>query len=69
MARLKSFVQAAVDALPEKYRSAYEAVDMDGRSGAEAALGLGITEAALKSRLHRARKIVREALDRDVCLS
>ncbi|MFN3728837.1 MAG: RNA polymerase sigma factor [Fimbriimonadaceae bacterium] len=63
----RSCVHAAVDALPEKYRVAYELRDLKGLSGEEAAQALGISLAALKSRLHRARQIVRENLDRSLC--
>ena len=69
MARLKSCVQAAVRSLPEPYRAAYEACDLDGLARDEAAARLGVSLPALKSRLHRARNMIREALDRDVCLS
>jgi len=36
---------------------------LEGRSGAEAALALGISEAALRVRLHRARAALRERLE------
>ncbi|MFQ5911565.1 MAG: RNA polymerase sigma factor [Nitrospinota bacterium] len=52
----------AVDALPENYRAALTLRDVEGRSAAETAEILGISVAAVKSRLHRARLTVRQAL-------
>lgn len=69
MDHLKSCVQSAVRSLAPAYREAYEACDLDGLTGEEAAERLGVSLPALKSRLHRARRMVCEALDRDVCLS
>ncbi|MBU0607953.1 MAG: sigma-70 family RNA polymerase sigma factor, partial [Armatimonadetes bacterium] len=44
-------------------------VDGEGRRPAEAGELLGLTASAVKSRLHRARKILREAAKIDPCLS
>ncbi len=64
---LRSCVAEALGALDEPYRQAYLLRDVDGLSGEEAAERLGISLAALKSRLHRARKAVRERLDLSLC--
>jgi DNA-directed RNA polymerase specialized sigma24 family protein len=37
---------------------------VEGRSGPETAAALGLTEAAMKTRLHRARVELRRALER-----
>lgn len=64
---LKSCLLAALEALPATYRAVYELRDLDGLSAEEAAARLGITVPNLKSRLHRARRRVRESLDRALC--
>nr|WP_255672519.1 RNA polymerase sigma factor [Glycomyces amatae] len=55
-------VAAAIAALPEDQRRALILRDVQGYSGRMAADALGLTTAALKSRLHRARKAVQESL-------
>jgi RNA polymerase sigma-70 factor (ECF subfamily) len=49
-------VRAAIAALPESYRTVLLLRDIEERSTREAADRLGITENALKLRLHRARQ-------------
>lgn len=67
LAVLKSCVQEAVEALPELYRAIYVMCELDETTVPEAARELGITHAAAKSRLLRARAIVRDSLDHSVC--
>lgn len=50
--------------LPEDYRLAVVLRDVEGLSTAEAAETLEISEAALKSRLHRGRVLLRQYLER-----
>lgn len=50
--------------LPPVHREALTAFYIEGKSTADAALALGITENALKARLHRARIALREQLER-----
>jgi RNA polymerase sigma-70 factor, ECF subfamily len=52
----------AVERLPEKYRSIFLLRDVEELSTDRTANVLGISEAAVKSRLHRARLFIREAL-------
>jgi RNA polymerase sigma-70 factor (ECF subfamily) len=52
----------AVERLPEKYRSIFLLRDVEEFSTEKTAEILGISEAAVKSRLHRARLFLREAL-------
>jgi RNA polymerase sigma-70 factor, ECF subfamily len=66
-ARLVHCVKRALEELPPGYRLAYERVDLDEESLQEAARGMNLSLPALKSRLHRARRMMREALDREVC--
>lgn len=65
--QLKGCVQEAVQALPEMYRVVYVLREIEGRPADEVGKKLGLTIPAVKSRLFRARGMVREALDRGVC--
>lgn len=64
---LKRCVTDAVETLPDIYRAIYVKCELDGATVPEAAAELGLTHAAAKSRLLRARANVRESLDRSVC--
>lgn len=59
---LRVALERALDALPEAEREVLALRDVEGLSATEAAAVLGISEAALKSRLHRARASLRERL-------
>lgn len=59
----RAALATAVRALPLRYRAPLILRDIEGLSTAEAAAILGLSEAAFKSRLHRARSAVRDALD------
>jgi RNA polymerase sigma-70 factor, ECF subfamily len=56
-------VHAAVAKLPDDQRAAIEAVVFEGRSLNETARAMGVAEGTVKSRLHRARARIREALE------
>jgi RNA polymerase sigma-70 factor, ECF subfamily len=56
-------VQAAIDRLPENYRTVLVLRDIEGLGTEEAAQMLGETTAAVKTRLHRARMALRGLLD------
>lgn len=60
---MKTLLWRAVDELPQDAREMYLLRDVQGISGEEVARKFGITVSAMKSRLHRARKTVRERLD------
>ncbi len=60
---MKDLLNEAVRELPPDYRSVYEMRDLEEASGDEVARRLGISLAAMKSRLHRARELVRQSLD------
>jgi RNA polymerase sigma-70 factor (ECF subfamily) len=62
-AELRKAVRAAIDELPDLYRDVVLLRDIEELSTEEAAAALGITVAALKTRLHRARLALRERLD------
>lgn len=61
--QMKRLLDDAIAALPPMYRSVYELRDIEDRPGDKVAKSLGISRAAMKSRLHRARELVRAHLD------
>jgi RNA polymerase sigma-70 factor (ECF subfamily) len=61
--QMSSLLHEAVDNLSEEYRSVYLWRDLEDVPAKEVAKRLGISVAAVKSRLHRARESVRNALD------
>jgi len=61
--QMKDLLMEAVRSLPPDYRSVYELRDLEEVPGDEVARRLGISLAAMKSRLHRARELVRHHLD------
>jgi RNA polymerase sigma-70 factor (ECF subfamily) len=60
---LREALERAVRALDPDYRAPLILRDIEGLSTAEAAAIMGLGEAAFKSRLHRARLAVRDAID------
>jgi RNA polymerase sigma-70 factor, ECF subfamily len=61
---LHAEVRSAIAVLPEPYRDVLWHRDIEELDTAETARLLGLTSAAVKTRLHRARAALREALDR-----
>lgn len=57
-----SFVEKAVDQLPEKYKVVFVLHGAEGMSDHEIAMCLQITERNVKERLHRAKNLLKEAL-------
>lgn len=64
LAEMKTLLFAAITDLPVPYRAVYELRDLHDLPGDQVARKLGISNAAMKSRLHRARALVRQQLDR-----
>lgn len=64
---LSDCVHAAVDSLPEHYRGTYLACEIEGQTAPEFAESSGLSVPAVKSRLHRARLLVRQFLDDSLC--
>jgi RNA polymerase sigma-70 factor (ECF subfamily) len=60
---LGEMIQRASDQLPEGYREVFLLKDMEGLSYEEIAEMMQISVPAVKSRLHRARLALREAID------
>lgn len=56
-------IQNALDALPDKFRAVVELVDLNQLSYQEAADALGIPVGTVMSRLHRARRNIRQHLE------
>ena len=61
--QMKQLLLSAVAALPAAERTVYEMRDLEELPGEETAVRLGISLAAVKSRLHRAREKVRRHID------
>lgn len=61
--QMKQMLDSAIAALDPAYRAVYELRDIEDRPGDEVAAKLGISRSAMKSRLHRAREMVRAHLD------
>jgi RNA polymerase sigma-70 factor (ECF subfamily) len=59
---LRRVLESAVDTLPDGYRAVFMLRDVEGLSTAEAAEGLGLSDEAVKTRLHRARAMIRRAV-------
>lgn len=59
---LHRVLEEAVDTLPEAYRTVFMLRDIEGLSTNETGEGLGLGEEAVKTRLHRARAMIRRAV-------
>jgi RNA polymerase sigma-70 factor, ECF subfamily len=59
---LRRLLEAAVDALPEEFRAVFVLREVEGLSTAEAAACLALRPETVKTRLHRARRLLQEAL-------
>ena len=64
--QILKFVEQATDALPETFRTVFVARAIEGLSVEETAELLGIKPETVKTRLHRARKLLREKLDEQI---
>jgi len=61
--QLGQMLQAAVDALPQMYRSVFVLREVEQLSTAETSDCLGISEETVKTRLHRSRALLRRDLE------
>ena len=61
--QMKELFSEAINALPDLYREVYQLCDVEDLRGDDVARRLGISRAAMKSRLRRARDLVRTYLD------
>jgi RNA polymerase sigma-70 factor (ECF subfamily) len=60
---MKQQLKSAFQALPEGNRRVYEMRDLENQPGTKVAKALRISPAAMKSRLYRARALLRDRLD------
>jgi RNA polymerase sigma-70 factor (ECF subfamily) len=61
--QMKELLHQAVRQLPRLYQEVYRLRDIEDLPGPAVEKKLGISQAAMKSRLHRARELVRQFLD------
>jgi len=61
-AETQQLIEAAIAQLPDIFRDVYVLADVEGLPNAEIADMLGLSVPAVKSRLHRARLLMRDAL-------
>jgi RNA polymerase sigma-70 factor, ECF subfamily len=61
-AELRRRLRGALESIPETQRVAVQLFDLEGFSGAEVAEILGIPAGTARWHLHRARRVLREAL-------
>src|SRR5262249_46259808 len=59
---LRQLIHGAIDRLPAVYRQVFVLADVEGLANAEVAERVGLSLPAVKSRLHRARAMLRTAL-------
>ena len=59
---LRGLIESAIEALPEHYRTVFVMRAVEGMSTTESAQCLDITEETAKTRLHRARMLLRDTL-------
>jgi RNA polymerase sigma-70 factor (ECF subfamily) len=64
--QLHSAIEKAVDTLPPLYRSVFVMRELEDMTVVETAECLGITQESVKTRLHRARVLLRSQLERAV---
>jgi RNA polymerase sigma-70 factor (ECF subfamily) len=63
-AQARAVLEQAVDALPEAFRLVFVLRDMEGMSIEETAAALSIRPETVKTRLHRARRMLRRSIER-----
>ena len=64
--QLGRLLQSAVDALPETYRTVFVLREVEQLSTTETADSLGLSEEAVKTRLHRTRALLRRELQEQI---
>jgi RNA polymerase sigma-70 factor (ECF subfamily) len=59
---IRFLIEQAIDALPENYRLVFMLRDIEGLSTSETGEGLGLRDDVIKTRLHRARALLRRSV-------
>lgn len=67
--QVQHLLEQAIDALAPEFRAVFVLRDVEEMSGAEVAQQLGIPEATVKTRLHRARALMRRELEKNVLVA
>lgn len=65
-AELRRLLERHIDKLPEQFRTAFVLREVEELSVEEAAAALGVPEATVRTRAHRARALLRAALAREI---
>lgn len=60
---LRRVIQSAIEKLPQSLRSVFEVREIQGWSTRQTAKLLGLSEATVKTRLHRARRMLRDRVE------
>jgi RNA polymerase sigma-70 factor (ECF subfamily) len=68
-AQIRKILEKAIDDLPIAFRIVFVMRDVEGLSVAQTASLLGIQEETVRTRLHRARRMLRESLGGDLALA
>lgn len=63
LAEIRRLLELAIDDLPEAFRMVFILRDIEGATMEETAADLDLKPETVKTRLHRARRLLREALD------
>ena len=63
-AQVRRLLERAVDELPNSFRMVFVLRDIEEMSTEEAASHLGLRPETVKTRLHRARRLLRQSLDK-----
>ena len=63
---VRKVLERRIDELPEAFRTVFVMREVEEMTARETADALGIPEATVRTRLFRARALLREALDRDI---
>jgi len=63
---IQTLVERSIDELPDAFRTVFVARVMEGMSVEETAGLLGLNVATVKTKLHRARKLLRESIERQI---
>jgi len=66
LAQMRVLLKRVLDGLEPQYRQVYEMRELKDMKGEDVARKLGISLAAMKSRLHRARSLVRQGIDAEI---
>jgi RNA polymerase sigma-70 factor (ECF subfamily) len=63
---IRTFLERAVDTLPDAFRAVFVLRDVEGLSVDETASHLGLNPLTVRTRLHRARKLMRAAIEEQI---